>query len=292
MSHFRQSMLLLSCFTVLWGIIPSGQQFNAVASESTAALQSKSLPISSECAFDTRKTVQTVRNQKGKIKLIGNSYVIITEGNNEIRLTACNLPDALKIEGKTILFSGEVKEIYPNERWIATPFKMTAVMLLAEDRSTTPPAQSSIQNLPNGNYTFCSEPSSNSTAKDKNLIAGYCFAFAKTGNRLVGNYYDTKTLGEESVCVSGTLSNKIVRGAALESVGNVGRQSSPPNSSGSRLVNWDKQGYLRVALASQIGKPDIGGGRLIRYRSALLNLNGFYRHNQETKLSPRDCFNR
>lgn len=307
MRSFRQSSLLFfSLFVTVWGISAYGQQVIAVAqsssptgvtespaSESTALQksQSKSVQLSSECALDDRKTVQTVKNQKGKVVLVGNTYVLVTEGNNGTRFAACNLPDALKTDGKAILFSGEVKEIYPTERWAATPFKITAVTVLAEAGNTPAPAKTSIQSLPNGNYKFCSEPPSDSTGRDKNLIAGHCYVFGKTGNRLVGDFYDTKTLGEESVCVSGTLSNKIIRGEALESVGNIGRQSSPPNSSGATLVNWDKPGYLKVAKAIQVGK-EVGGGRLIRYRSALLDLNGFYRHNPETKLPTRDCFKR
>ncbi len=78
-----------------------------------------------KCAFDSRKTVETVRNKMGRIRRIHDKlYIIVTE-NNRSRFTPCNLPDKFKKDGLMIRFSGEVKETYPNERWVATLFKLT-----------------------------------------------------------------------------------------------------------------------------------------------------------------------
>ena len=144
--------------------------------------------------------------------------------------------------------------------------------------------QSSLQRLANGNYKVCSKPPSTS------IDTGYCFVFRKSGNRVVGDYYDTKTLGEEGVCMSGTLSNRTVRGEAIEEIGSVGRQNTPPNSSGKRLVNWDKEGYLKVARASVLRTYEVPHSyKTVRYRSALLNLNSFSRYNAGTQSPPRTC---
>ena len=77
----------------------------------------KNLP---KCSVDDRKTVEFIENQVGRFE--GN--VIITE-NNRRRFAPCNLPDKYKKDGLKIIFSGEVKEIYPNERWAGIPLKVT-----------------------------------------------------------------------------------------------------------------------------------------------------------------------
>ncbi|MEM7557235.1 MAG: hypothetical protein AAF378_24735 [Cyanobacteria bacterium P01_A01_bin.84] len=83
----------------------------------------------SKCNFDSRKTVETVESQVGRIE--GN--IIIAPGNtkdNSKRFAPCNLPKKFQQDGLMILFSGEVKEIYPHERWAGTPFKITKYKLV------------------------------------------------------------------------------------------------------------------------------------------------------------------
>ena len=77
-----------------------------------------------ECWFDDRKTVKIMKNRVGIIK----DGSILTEDNLtnfESRLSLCSLPEEFRKDGLKIIFSGEIKEIYPNERWAATPFKIT-----------------------------------------------------------------------------------------------------------------------------------------------------------------------
>ncbi len=299
MSNSRKSILFFSLLLTIWGTITSGKHVLAIAqsSESTQAVTvSQASPpklaqLSAKCSYDDRKTVETVKNKKGKVTLVGDTYVIVSEGTDGARYATCNLPDAFKTEGKTITFSGEVKEIYPTERWAATPLKIIAIASSASTPTPTP--VQSIQSLSNGNYTFCSKPPSG-TGNQQGVDLGHCYVFSKKGNRLVGNLYDTKTLGEVTACVSGAVNKKTVSGEAIEIVGDIGRQNPPANSSGTRLVNWDNQGYLKVARATVMGRlnsPGSNNVRRIRYRSALLNLNGFYRHNQLTK-APTSCLSR
>ncbi|MCJ8282268.1 MAG: hypothetical protein MJK14_21140, partial [Rivularia sp. ALOHA_DT_140] len=59
-------------------------------------------------------------------------YIIITE-DNKSRFAPCNLPDKFKKEGLKIRFSGDVKEIYPNDRWAATLFKLTDYKVMDEE---------------------------------------------------------------------------------------------------------------------------------------------------------------
>ncbi len=85
----------------------------------------KKVEKTSKCAFDNRKTVDTVENQVGTVRRIHDKLYIIISEDNRSRFAPCNLPDEFKKEGLKIRFSGDVKEIYPNERWAATLFKLT-----------------------------------------------------------------------------------------------------------------------------------------------------------------------
>jgi len=85
----------------------------------------KKVKKDSKCAFDSRKTVDTVEKQVGTVRRIHDKLYIIISEDNRSRFAPCNLPNKFKKEGLKIIYSGEVKEIYPNERWAATLFKLT-----------------------------------------------------------------------------------------------------------------------------------------------------------------------
>ncbi|MEA5592949.1 hypothetical protein [Rivularia sp. UHCC 0363] len=88
----------------------------------------------SKCAFDNRKTVETVKNKVGTIKRLNETlYIIVTEDGNG-RFAPCNFPNKFKQDGLKIRFSGEVKESYPNERWAATLFKLTDYKVVNTDK--------------------------------------------------------------------------------------------------------------------------------------------------------------
>lgn len=96
----------------------------------------KKVVKSSKCAFDSRKTVDTVKNQIGKVRKIHDRLYIIVSKDIGGRFAPCNLPDEFKKDGLMIRFSGDIKEIYPNERWAATLFKLTDYKAVdSEDKS-------------------------------------------------------------------------------------------------------------------------------------------------------------
>jgi hypothetical protein len=85
----------------------------------------KKVAKNSKCAFDSRKTVDTVKNQVGTVRRIHDKlYIIVTE-NGRGRFAPCNFPNEFKKDGLKIQFSGDIKEVYPNERWAATLFKLS-----------------------------------------------------------------------------------------------------------------------------------------------------------------------
>lgn len=142
--------------------------------------------------------------------------------------------------------------------------------------------------LKDGNYRFCSQRSRSNSVVAPGEVVGNCFLFRKRRGQVIGVYYDTRSFGEVSVCLSGSLSDRVLA-QGLEEIGGIGRQRIPANSMGNQLVNWDQEGILRVAGAGAYGKTNINT-KLIRYRQAILDLKRLYRVNAGTILPPTRCF--
>jgi hypothetical protein len=170
----------------------------------------------------------------------------------------------------------------------------TILSAIALSLSSVAPAlaQTSIQSLPNGNYRFCSNLPPSSVVSDEEIIAaGHCFLFQKSGNRVVGYFSDMSTYGEVRVCATGVVSGNTVTGEAVDYIPG---EEIPVDSrfQGTRPVNWDDSGYLKLARAS--AKYDSSEGYIttsIRYRTALLNLDSFHRYNAGTQSPPTSCQN-
>lgn len=152
--------------------------------------------------------------------------------------------------------------------------------------------QSTISELPNGNYRFCSDPPGSDPLFQE---AGWCFRFRKAGDRITGNYFYAP-MGEQNMCITGVLDRNVVAGAGLE-----------------RWYGWSEPVSLEVISPQDLqswDSPDIGGGHLIanspsivnagsssfdeywafiRYDSIQLNLNRFYRYTAGTVLPPDSC---
>lgn len=74
-----------------------------------------------------RQVSQTLEEVDASILKVGEKYVISTDGGNN-RYNPCELPDKFKKDGILVRFSGEVLEIFPNERLIATPFRLKNIV--------------------------------------------------------------------------------------------------------------------------------------------------------------------
>ncbi|MBD2694194.1 hypothetical protein [Anabaena catenula] len=174
------------------------------------------------------------------------------------------------------------------------PFKLpliTLAVLLCSamngSKSLSQPAALDLNILPNGNHRFCSQQPKSSNVAPPDARIGDCFLFRKQGNQVVGTYYDTRTLGEEALCLQGTFKDRFY-GEGLEIIRGIGRQRIPTNAQGSRLVNWDKEGILQVAKAIPYGKGT-AFGQPIRYRRATLDFKRLYRYNLGNELPPTRC---
>ena len=73
-----------------------------------------------------RKSQESITKQSGSIILVAEHHVLLTQDGNQ-RYMACNLPASYKKEGLKVSFSITSKEIFPNERHIATPGVLTEI---------------------------------------------------------------------------------------------------------------------------------------------------------------------
>jgi hypothetical protein len=100
---------------------------------SSADTEPKDSLLAKECDYDSRKTVSTITNQKGTIRVMpagSETWTdIYLDGTNSTPYCACNLPASFSEEGLRVTLSAEVKETYPNEKWRCQPIKLTALAL-------------------------------------------------------------------------------------------------------------------------------------------------------------------
>lgn len=74
-----------------------------------------------------RKVTQNLEDVSGSILNVGGLYVITSEGGNN-RYNPCELSNKYKKDGIQVRFSGDVLEIFPNERLVATPFRLKNIV--------------------------------------------------------------------------------------------------------------------------------------------------------------------
>ena len=79
-----------------------------------------------EDCHGVRKTIQFLEDEVGVMMLVGNDYVI-SKDNGSKRWKPCKIPGKMKVEGMKVQFTGEVLEIFPNERLSATPFRLKSM---------------------------------------------------------------------------------------------------------------------------------------------------------------------
>lgn len=78
----------------------------------------------SSCMQD-RATVEAIQNVEGILRNEAGLLLIDVTSSNEV-LAPCNLPTTFQ-ENDQIVFSGNKKEILPNERWAGHPFELTQI---------------------------------------------------------------------------------------------------------------------------------------------------------------------
>jgi hypothetical protein len=79
-----------------------------------------------EDCHGVRKTIRMVENKDGEIMMIGNNITISIPPGTK-RYKVCAIPDHLKVNGTKVRFSGEILEIFPNERLVGTPTRLVEI---------------------------------------------------------------------------------------------------------------------------------------------------------------------
>ena len=77
--------------------------------------------------FADRQTMDEIDATTGVVTKVGQEFILIVDTDTQIRYLACNLENEFKIDQLKVVFGGKVKEIFPNERWPATPFVLTFI---------------------------------------------------------------------------------------------------------------------------------------------------------------------
>jgi hypothetical protein len=74
----------------------------------------------------SRKTIEMIKDVEAVIEITPSFTFINQKNDDSKRYVACNLSNDIK-NGQKIVFSAEIKEIFPNERWAGTPIKLTSL---------------------------------------------------------------------------------------------------------------------------------------------------------------------
>lgn len=86
--------------------------------------------VEADC-HGVRKTIRTITNKEGEIMLIGNNITIsIPPGTKRYKVCDVDVPKELKIEGLKVRFSGEILEIFHNERLMGTPTRLSKIDII------------------------------------------------------------------------------------------------------------------------------------------------------------------
>lgn len=120
--------------------------------------------------------------------------------------------------------------------------------------------ETTIENLPNGNYRYCSDP--NPYPEDEPDVHRYCFTFTKTGNKVVGDYLYRAPKDTPYICLEGTAKNNLITGIGYEGI-SPGSQPYTEEEfsnleellSSKQLSYWDDLKVFQGGFNLKVGNP-------------------------------------
>ncbi len=84
---------------------------------------------SEEDCHGVRKTIHSIKDKEGEIMMIGGNILIsIPPGTKRYKI--CDVAEEIKVEGLKVRFSGVVLEIFPNERLMGTPMRLSSIDII------------------------------------------------------------------------------------------------------------------------------------------------------------------
>ena len=151
--------------------------------------------------------------------------------------------------------------------------------------------ETNIENLPNGNYRYCSDL--NPYPEDEPDVHRYCFTFTKTGNKVVGVYLYRVPKDTPSICIEGMVKGNLVNGLGYENIGPASKPYTEEDFSNLNelspnppLSYWDDELFQR-GLNLKVDNPSLyelsspsedkyaSYWATIRYKNAQLDLSNF-----------------
>jgi hypothetical protein len=112
MNGFVFSIIIVLCVFSAAGCIPIGKSGHD--------------GLSFADCLPERKSIDTLSNQSGSILVVADHFIILSQ-SGESRFLPCNLPESYKKEGLKVKYTLVEKEIFPNERHIASPCYLTKI---------------------------------------------------------------------------------------------------------------------------------------------------------------------
>lgn len=99
-----------------------------------------------------REVQKTITRANGTIDVIGGQYVIIDNDTEGQRYMPENLADNFKIKRLKVTFSGDVYTVAPNIRVVASPMKLTEIIVQRENEEKEKPQKPMYPQDPVFNY--------------------------------------------------------------------------------------------------------------------------------------------
>ena len=121
--------------------------------------------------------------------------------------------------------------------------------------------KTTIEDLSDGNYRFCSEPNPY-PYEDKVDVHRYCFTFTKKDYRIIGKYSYRAPKDTPNICIDGTIKNNLITGVGYEEI-SPGSQPLTEEEfsnleelpSSEQLEYWDDVEHYQGGLNLKIGNP-------------------------------------
>jgi hypothetical protein len=156
-----------------------------------------------------------------------------------------------------------------------------------------------IEDLPSGEYSFCSQPPTQSV--DSQQIYGWCFGFRKNGNKVAGIYTYREPIDAAQICIRGVVKDNKIKGSGYE-ISDAGTNPAKVTQEDLKILHrggiWDigfEGGkHLRISMPSlyKTGRYNDNSRNYyswVQYQAIELNLNEFFRRDIKNFIPPVRC---
>ncbi len=112
---------LISILFFFYACKTTSKSEETVQSMDKPKIEKEELVTFDNACFEDRKTTKEIVEHKAKIIKVATWWMMVPDESGS-RWQPCEMPEMFQEENLTVIVSGEVKEIYPNERRAGTPF--------------------------------------------------------------------------------------------------------------------------------------------------------------------------